>query len=99
MNVKSYLDWSEKIETKPVRFINLENHKNDVKNFKKVRISDLNFFWSEHEINQFFDTGHIIARESQRMIDEGVTGPEGHELCRPEHVEEEATTRACVIAS
>ena len=44
------------------------------------------------------ENGHIIDRESKRMVAEGVTGPEGHEMCRPEHVEAEATQRACVIA-
>ncbi|CAG5078213.1 Oidioi.mRNA.OKI2018_I69.PAR.g8931.t1.cds [Oikopleura dioica] len=44
------------------------------------------------------ENGHIIDRESKRMVAEGVTGPEGHEMCRPEHVEMEATQRACVLA-
>ena len=32
------------------------------------------------------------------MIEMGITGPEGHEMCRPEEVEAEATYRAAVLA-
>ena len=33
------------------------------------------------------------------MIELGITGPEGHEMCRPEDVEGEATGRAIMLAS
>ena len=42
---------------------------------------------------------YIFLQQEQAIFDKGITGPEGHALCRPEDVEGEATGRAIMIAS
>ena len=37
-------------------------------------------------------------QKSKEMVENGIMGPEGHEMCRPEDVESEAVQRAITIA-
>jgi dihydropyrimidinase len=44
------------------------------------------------------ENGEAVFRLQQALLAQGITGPEGHALSRPPHVEAEAATRAIMLA-
>ncbi len=44
------------------------------------------------------ENGEAVFRLQQALLAQGITGPEGHALSRPPHVEAEAATRAIMMA-
>ncbi|KAJ8973818.1 hypothetical protein NQ317_002381, partial [Molorchus minor] len=98
--------WSEQVK-KEMEILTKEHGVNSFKMFMAY-----DFMLNDAELYSAFDqcqklgaiaqvhaeNGHVIKKNAEKLLAKGITGPEGHEMSRPEEVEAEAVNRACVIA-
>lgn len=98
--------WSEQVK----RDMDLLTREHGVNSFKMFMAYD--FMLNDGDLYNAFEyceklgciaqvhaeNGPVIAKNAEKLIAKGITGPEGHETSRPEEIEAEAVNRACVIA-
>ncbi|XP_043222269.1 dihydropyrimidinase-like isoform X1 [Amphibalanus amphitrite] len=100
--------WSEKVKLEMAELVS-EHGVNSFKMFMafkdQYQLSDAELLKAFNHCKQLgavaqvhAENGDAIKEMTQRLLAVGVTGPEGHELSRPEEVEAEATQRACLLA-
>ncbi|KYQ88758.1 dihydropyrimidinase [Tieghemostelium lacteum] len=101
--------WSEQV-SKEMEILVKERGVNSFKVFMAYKNS---FMINDEEMYQVFkrckelgalaqvhaENGDLVHEGQKKVLEMGITGPEGHELSRPEECEAEATNRAITIAN
>eukprot|EP01133_Synstelium_polycarpum_P015503 gene15503-18414_t len=101
--------WSEEV-AKDMEVLVKEHGVNSFKVFMAYKNS---FMVTDEEMLQVFkkckelgalaqvhaENGDLVHDGQKKMVEMGITGPEGHEMARPEECEAEATFRAITIAN
>eukprot|EP01117_Protostelium_nocturnum_P019371 TRINITY_DN838_c0_g1_i1.p1 TRINITY_DN838_c0_g1~~TRINITY_DN838_c0_g1_i1.p1 ORF type:complete len:501 (-),score=193.97 TRINITY_DN838_c0_g1_i1:49-1551(-) len=101
--------WSEKV-AEEMKTLTLEHGVNSFKVFMAYKnvfqLNDAELFKVFEKCKEVgalaqvhAENGDAVAEGSKKMLEFGITGPEGHMLSRPEEVEAEATGRAIMIAN
>eukprot|EP00794_Sanderia_malayensis_P016724 gene16724-18418_t len=99
--------WSEQVKQE-MKILTSEKGVNSFKAFMAYKdvfqLSDAELYQAFKACREFgalaqvhAENGDLIHEGAKKMVAMGITGPEGHEMCRPEQVEGEATHRAIVI--
>lgn len=100
--------WSDQVE-KEIETVCKEKGVNSFKMFMAYKdvmmVNDSEFIQACKKLKEqgalalvHAENGDIIHENQQKLLAQGITGPEGHLQSRPEEVEQEATNRAIMLA-